>query len=67
MKEFEKKYFRITINGANEANIIMIFEAEMKLKNEINLTSSISVYAQNEKLGFLIKELNKIQLSKKFE
>jgi hypothetical protein len=39
----------------------------MKLKNEINLTSSISVYAQNEKLGFLIKELNKIQLSKKFE
>lgn len=67
MKEFEKKYFRITINGANEANIIMIFEAEMKLKNEINLTSSISVYAQNEKLGFLTKELNKIQLSKKFE
>jgi hypothetical protein len=45
----------------------MIFEADMKLKNEINLTSSISAFAENETLGILTKELNKIQLSRKFE
>jgi hypothetical protein len=67
MKEFENKYYRISINGANEANIIMIFEADMKLKNEINLTSSISAFTENETLGNLTKELNQIQLSKKFE
>ncbi len=67
MKEFEKKYYRISINGANEANIIMTFEAEMKLKSKINLTSSISAFTKNEKLGILTKELNKIQLNKKFE
>src|SRR5690606_30050848 len=39
-KEFEKKYFRIFISGANEANIIMIFEANKKSKLKINLTSS---------------------------
>ena len=31
IKEFEKRYFKISINGANEANIIMVFEADMKL------------------------------------
>jgi hypothetical protein len=67
MKDFENKYYRISINGANEANIIMVFEADMKLKNEINLTSSISAFAENERLGILTKELNKIQISKKFE
>lgn len=67
VKDFEKKYNRITINGANEANIIMVFEADMKSKNEINLTSSISAFADNEKLGILTKELNKIQNSKKIE
>jgi hypothetical protein len=67
MKEFVKKYDRITINGANEANIIMTFEADMKLKSEINLTSSVSAFADNEKLGSLTKELNEIQNSKKFE
>lgn len=67
IKEFEQKYWRISINGANEANIIMTFEADMKLKSEINLTSSISTFTENEKLGILTKELNKIQINKKFE
>lgn len=66
IKEFEQKYYRISIHGANEANIIMTFEADMKLKSEINLTSSISAFAENERLGILTKELYKIQLSKKF-
>ena len=64
IKEFEKKYFRISINGANEANIIMVFEADMKSKDEINLTSSISSYAENDKIGILTKKLHEIQLSR---
>ena len=64
MKEFEKKYFRIFISGANEANIIMIFEADMKSKFKINLTSSISSFAENQQMGFLIKKLHEIQMNR---
>lgn len=67
MKEFKKKYYRISINGANEANIIMVFEADMKSKNEINLTSSISAFAENHKIGFLTKKLHEIQLNRTIE
>lgn len=67
MKEFEKKYFRIFISGANEANIIMIFEADMKSKLEINLTSSISSFAENQKMGFLIKKMHEIQMNRIIE
>ena len=67
MKEFERKYFRISINGANEANIIMVFEADMKSKNHINLTSSISAYAENKKLGYLAKKLHEIQINRIIE
>jgi len=67
IKEFEKKYYRISVNGANESNIIMVFEADMKSENKINLTSSISAHAQNEKIGTLTKKLNEIQLNKKIE
>ena len=64
MKEFEKKFYRITINGANEANIIMIFEADMKSKNQINLTRAISTYADYRELGELTKQLYNIQVNK---
>jgi hypothetical protein len=67
IKEFEKKYYRITISGANEANIILVFVADMKLINEVNLTSSISAFAENERIGYLTKKLYEIQLSKKFD
>ncbi|MFD2916360.1 hypothetical protein [Psychroserpens luteus] len=66
IKEFEKKYYRISINGSNETNATMVFEADMKSENNINLTSLISAYAKNEKLGILTKELNEIQLYRKF-
>ena len=64
MKAFEETYFRISITGANEANIIMIFEADMKSKHEINLTSAISAFAENEELGRLTKKLHDIQLNR---
>jgi len=67
MKEFERKYFRISIDGANEANIILVFKADMKSKNEINLTSSISAHAENERLGFLTKILHEIQINRTIE
>jgi len=61
VKEFEKKYLKISINGANEANLFMVCEADMKSVNNINLTSSISAFADNQKIGFLIKKLHKLQ------
>lgn len=64
MKEFERKYFRISINGANETNSIMVFKAYMKSKNEINLTSSVSAFAENQKIGNLTKKLHEIQLNR---
>jgi len=67
IKEFEKKYFRISIHGANEANIILVLEADMKSKNNINLTSSISVYTENQNLGSLIKNLFNIQINRTIE
>lgn len=51
----------ILISAANEANIIMIFEADMKSKLEINLTSTISTFAENQKMGFLIKKYTKFK------
>ncbi|PCJ64886.1 MAG: hypothetical protein COA58_11475 [Bacteroidetes bacterium] len=67
MKDFKRKYTIITIKGANEANIIMVFEADMKSKHEINLTSFISTHTQNQKLGFLTKKLHEIQLNRTIE
>lgn len=67
MKEFERKYNRITVDGANEANLIMVFQAYMKSKNDINLTSSISSYAENNKLGYLAKKLYEIQINRIIE
>ena len=64
IKEFEKRYFKISINGANEANIIMVFEADMKSKDAINLTSSISAFTDNQKIENLIKKLHEIQLNR---
>ena len=61
IKEFEEKYFRISINGANEANLFMVFEADMKSAFNINLTSSISTFADNQKIGFIIKKLHELQ------
>lgn len=45
----------------------MVFEADIKSKNKINLTASMSAHTQNENLAILIKELNNIQMSGKFE
>ena len=67
MKDFEKKYYRITIDGANEANIIMIFEADMKSINKINLTRSISTSADYQELGDLTKKLYDIQINRVIE
>lgn len=61
VKEFEEKYFKISINGANEANLLMVCEADMKSADNINLTSSISAFADNQKIGYLIKKLNTLQ------
>lgn len=61
IKEFEEKYLKISINGINEANLFMVCEADMKSPYHINLTSSISAFADNQKIGFLIKKLHKLQ------
>lgn len=67
IKEFEKRYQRIIVNGANEANIILIFEADMKSKHKINITRSISAFAENQELGLLVKKLNKVQMNRTIE
>ena len=64
MKDFERKYNRITVDGANEANLFMVFLADMKSKNDINLTSTISAYAENNRLGILAKKLYEIQINR---
>ncbi len=65
--EFEHHYFKISINGANDANIIMVFEADMKSKHDINVTSSVSAHAENHKLGRLVKQLHDIQINRTIE
>ncbi len=67
MKEFERKYYRITVDGANETNLFMVFQADMKSKNHINLTSSISAYAENNRLGILAKKLYETQINRIIE
>lgn len=64
LKEFEKKYFRISIDGANEANITLVLIADMKSEFEINLTNSISAYADNQKIGFIVKKMHSIQMNR---
>ena len=42
----------------------MIFVADMKSKNKINLTRAISTYADYRELGELTKQLYDIQVNK---
>lgn len=67
IKEFKKKYYRISVNGVNEANIILVFEADMKSKHQINITRSISAFAENQELGFLVKKMNEVQIHRIIE
>ncbi|MFT5618046.1 MAG: hypothetical protein ACI85I_001275 [Arenicella sp.] len=67
VKEFEKKFTRISICGANEANTILCFDADMKSKYGIDLRSSISTYAKDKEIGFLVKKLYRVQLERKIE
>lgn len=67
IKEFKRKYHRISVNGANEANIILVFEADMKSIHKINITRSISAFAENQELGLLVKKMNKVQMNRTIE
>lgn len=67
VKEFEKKYLRISISGANEANLILDLDADMKSKYEINLRTTISAYAKCEEIGFRLRKLHIAQLERKIE
>ncbi|HAA20531.1 MAG TPA: hypothetical protein DCP28_17865 [Cytophagales bacterium] len=67
VKEFETKFSRISISGLNEANIILAFDAETKSKNEIQLRTIISAYANNGELGDRLRKLHKAQIEMKIE
>jgi len=67
VKEFEAKYFRISISGLNEANLILALDAETKSKYEIDLRTTISAYADNHMLGDRLRRLHKAQIERKIE
>jgi len=67
VKEFESKFSRISISGLNEANLILAFDAETKSKNEIDLRTTISAYADNDLLGDRLRKLHKAQIERKIE
>ena len=67
VKEFEKKYFRISVSGLNEANIILAMDAEMKSKYEIDLRTTISAFAEDDQLGLRLRILHKAQIERKIE
>jgi hypothetical protein len=67
VKEFEAKFSRISIAGLNEANLILAFDAETKSKDEIDLRTTISAYADNNILGDRLRKLHKAQIERKIE
>ena len=67
IKEFEAKFSRISISGLNEANLILAFDAETKSKDEIDLRTTISAYADNNELGNRLRKLHKAQIEMKIE
>ncbi|GAA4301946.1 hypothetical protein [Nibribacter koreensis] len=67
VKEFEKKYSRISISGLNEANISLSMDAETKSEHEINLRTTLSAYADNKLLGIRLKKIYQAQIDKKIE
>lgn len=67
VKEFESKFSRISITGLNEANLILAFDAETKSKNDINLRTTISAYADNIELGDRLRKLHEAQIDMKIE
>ncbi|MBJ6116650.1 hypothetical protein JAO76_00480 [Pontibacter sp. BT310] len=67
VKEFEKKYSRISISGLNEANISLAMDAETKSEHEINLRTTLSAYADNKLLGIRLRKIHKAQIEKKIE
>ena len=67
VKEFESKFSRISISGLNEANLILAFDAETKSKNEIDLRTTISAYADNNELGDRLRKLYRAQIEMKIE
>ncbi|MBS2213849.1 hypothetical protein KEM09_20745 [Carboxylicivirga mesophila] len=67
VQEFESKFSRISISGLNEANLILAFDAETKSKDEIDLRTTISAYADNRELGVRLRKLHKAQIERKIE
>ena len=67
IKEFESKFSRISISGLNEANLILAFDAETKSKDEIDLRTTISAYADSNELGNRLRKLHKAQIEMKIE
>ncbi len=67
VKEFEKKYSRISISGLNEANIIIAMDAETKSEHEIDLRTTLSAYSDNKLIGTRLRKLHQAQIEKKIE
>jgi hypothetical protein len=52
VKSFDASYKRISLTGANEANIIFIIEGESDFDKELNITSAVS--ANSKEIGRLV-------------
>jgi hypothetical protein len=57
VKTFEKSYLKIEIAGANEANIILVFEGVSLLDHDLTIKSSISLYANKTSIGKLVMKI----------
>ena len=67
VKEFESKFSRISIEGLNESNLILAFDAETNSKDEINLRTTISFRTETNELGVRLKKLHKAQITNRIE
>ena len=51
VKAFEQDYIRISIDGANEKNIILLFEGQPHKNSELTVNASTSYYADTDEIG----------------
>ena len=54
---FRKNYTRITVSGANEYNIIFSLVTNFNHLSELEISSSITTFCNNEELGKLIMRI----------
>ena len=54
---FENEYINITINSANDSNLILIIEGRPFKTSELTINSTISFYADKQELGQRIDDV----------